>query len=64
LIQSIVDFCGNAGSALFELVPIFVSILGQSLTLLQVYAAVIRIFVESQMFEGALLTYAEVELWC
>ncbi|CAD6217130.1 unnamed protein product [Miscanthus lutarioriparius] len=61
LIQSIVDYCGNAGSELFELAPMLVSNLGQSMTLLQVYAAVIRIFVESSMFEDALLTYVEVK---
>ncbi|TKW35802.1 hypothetical protein SEVIR_2G398700v4 [Setaria viridis] len=61
LIQSIVDYCGNAGQELFELAPILVSRLGGSMTLLQIYAAVIRIFVELSMFEDALLTYIEAK---
>jgi len=61
LIQSIVDYCGNAGQELFELAPMLVSKLGGSMTLLQVYAAVIRIFVELSMFEDALLTYIEAK---
>jgi len=61
LIQSIVDYCGNAGQELFELAPMLVSKLGGSMTLLQVYATVIRIFVELSMFEDALLTYIEAK---
>lgn len=61
LIQSIVDYCENAGPELFELAPMLVSNLGESMTLLQVYAAVIRIFIELSMFEDALLTYIEAK---
>ncbi|KAJ1291858.1 hypothetical protein BS78_02G348800 [Paspalum vaginatum] len=61
LIQSIVDYCGYAGPELFELAPMLVSNLGESMTLLQVYAAVIRIFVELSMFEDTLLTYVEAK---
>jgi len=61
LIQSIVDYSGNAGQELFELAPMLVSKLGGSMTLLQVYAAVIRIFLELSMFEDALLTYIEAK---
>ncbi|PUZ72896.1 hypothetical protein GQ55_2G432600 [Panicum hallii var. hallii] len=61
LIQSIVDYCGNTGQELFELAPMLVSKLGGSMTLLQVYAAVIRILLELSMFEDALLTYIEAK---
>lgn len=60
-IRSIVDYCGSSGRELFELAPILVSSLGGSMTLLQVYATIIRIFVELSMFEDALLTYTEAK---
>ncbi|KAI5004018.1 hypothetical protein ZWY2020_031261 [Hordeum vulgare] len=61
LIQSVVDHCGNAGLELFELAPLLASNLGGSMTLLQVYATIIRVFVELSMFEDALLTYVEAK---
>uniref|UniRef100_I1QC57 Pentacotripeptide-repeat region of PRORP domain-containing protein n=1 Tax=Oryza glaberrima TaxID=4538 RepID=I1QC57_ORYGL len=61
LIQSIVDYCGNAGPELFELALMLVNNLGGSITLLQVYAALIRVFIELSMFEDALVTYIEAK---
>ncbi|XP_044331119.1 putative pentatricopeptide repeat-containing protein At1g74580 isoform X1 [Triticum aestivum] len=60
-IRSIVDYCGSAGPELFELAPMLVSNLGGSMTLLQVHATAIRVFVELSMFEDALLTYIEAK---
>jgi hypothetical protein len=61
LIQNIVDHCGNAGPQLDELAPLLVSNLRGLMTLLQLFVAIIRIFVELLMFEDALLTYIEAK---
>ncbi|KAG8079741.1 hypothetical protein GUJ93_ZPchr0007g4756 [Zizania palustris] len=61
LIQSIVDYSGNAGPELFELALMLVNNLGGLITLLQVYAAFIRFFIELSMFEDALVTYIEAK---